>query len=116
MCLGVNSTLCYQSNFTGVESIDNFWLFYYNLKNIGGILGLGFNNQGGGDFWLNNNFTVNTFAVQLTPNESDWSWMVDPPDISQKEPSYIEFGNLNYAPFSGDQTAVMLISKVSNAF
>ena len=42
-CLGINETICYESNFIGVESIDNFWLFNFNLQNIGGILGLGFN-------------------------------------------------------------------------
>ncbi len=50
-CIGPNSTLCYISNFTGVETIDNTWMYYFDLANIGGILGLGFNSQGGGDFW-----------------------------------------------------------------
>ena len=94
-CLGPNSSLCYISNFTGVESIDSLWLYYFNLQNIGGILGLGFNEQGGGDFWHNNSFPQQSFGVQLTPNASDWSWMANPPNISEKEPSFIEFGNFD---------------------
>ena len=94
-CVGPSSTLCYSSNFTAVKSLDNLWLNYFDMANIGGILGLGFNSEGGGDFWLNNNFLQKTYGVQLTPNASDWSWMANPPNISEKEASYIEFGSLD---------------------
>jgi len=56
-CVGPNSTLCYSSNFTVVRSLDNLWLNYFDMANIGGILGLGFDSERGSDFWLNNNFS-----------------------------------------------------------
>ena len=86
------------------------------MANIGGILGLGFSSEGGGDFWQNNKFTQKTYGVQLTPNASDWSWMANPPNISEKEASYIEFGALDLDMFSNDTLATMLVSKVQNAF
>jgi hypothetical protein len=38
--------------------------------------------------------------------------MENPPNISEKEPSYMEFGNLDVGQFANDSMAVMLISKV----
>lgn len=96
--------------------MSNGWLYYYNLANIGGILGIGFNESGGGDFWTNNTFAQKAYSVQLTPNASDWAWMADPPKISSKEPSYIEFGNFDVGAFSQDNLAVMLVSKATNSW
>lgn len=76
--------------------LTNFWLNYYDLENIGGILGIGFNAEGGGNFWSNNNFEQNTYAVQLTLNATDWSWMSNPPpNKTEQESSFLDFGNLD---------------------
>ncbi len=44
ICLGKDYTLCYMSEFMNVKSIkQNSWLSYAEFTNIGGILGIGYN-------------------------------------------------------------------------
>ncbi len=76
----------------GVDVLENNWFELFDLTNIGGILGIGFNNTMGGAFWLNNTFAQQSYSVALSPNLTDWAWLDNPPDISLKGPSTIVFG------------------------
>ena len=51
ICLGKDYTLCYMSEFMNVDLFKaNNWLFYAEFTNIGGILGIGYN-ESSNAFW-----------------------------------------------------------------
>lgn len=54
LCLGESYNVCYTSEFMNVEAfVKNEWYRYADFRNIGGILGIGYNNGTGSAFWDN---------------------------------------------------------------
>jgi hypothetical protein len=78
--------------------IDTYFIGY-NISNIGGIIGLGYNmsSDRGGSVWTNSSVADNLeFAVKLRPSPDDWSWNPDAPKITD-DTSYLYLGGVNDA-------------------
>lgn len=72
--------ICYESDFLLVTYFDEFLFSQYNMTNIGGILGLGFNVTAGfgSSIWVNTTLERD-FGIKLVPAPDDYSWLPNAP-------------------------------------
>ncbi len=97
----MNSTRCYYSDFYLVKVLlKNDWLIGFNVTDIGGILGLGYNTTGSNSFWDNSGVYPLRYSVSLYPTVEDWSWQSNPVNLEGVPKSNLLFGQIN--PFLYD--------------
>lgn len=97
MCMG---DFCFESQFINVDTLLDSWFTGYNMSNIGGVIGLGYNltDQQGSSIWTNSLVSQNLeFAIQLRPSLTDWSWNPDAPDMTGAHTSYLQMGGPNFS-------------------
>jgi hypothetical protein len=91
-----NSTRCYKSDFYLVDTlIQNNWLYGFNVTDIGGILGLGYNTTGSNSFWGNAGVSPQRYSVSLYPTVVDWSWQANPESLADVPKSDLLFGKVD---------------------
>jgi len=100
LCIGINgglnSTRCYSSDFYLATTItENLWLHYFNVSDIGGILGMGYNTTGSNSFWENSGVYPQRYSTSLYPTVEDWSWQSNPPSLNGLPNSNLMFGEID---------------------
>ena len=77
--------------------MEYVWLQQFNLSNIGGILGIAYDNNTlpyGNSIWTQTNMSSVEFALNLNPGNG-WSWIPDAPAMSNQT-SLLYLGGLNF--------------------
>ena len=77
----------------------NYWLNQFNLQNLGGVLGLGYNYSinatYANNFWDYLGKSQMKFSINFAPSIYDFAWN---PNISvEGAPSYMYFGDIDPA-------------------
>jgi hypothetical protein len=95
-CLLGTEPICYNSDFLLVTSITETLFKQYNMTNIGGVFGLGFNSTAtfGNSLWLNTALE-REFGIKLVPAPDDYSWLPDAPVFTGNSLLYVGGPNLN---------------------
>ena len=82
-----SAAYCYQTTFLRLTTLyNNYWLTAIPNYNVGGVFGAGYftGYTQYGSFWSNMiaKGVPTTFAISLVPQEIDWSWIPNAPNVT----------------------------------